>query len=193
MSGDQIATLSYLLLLGAVIGGCMLVANRGNLGRMAQYGAIWVFIFLGAIVAVGLWTDIRDTVAPRQSVMLEGARIEVPQSVTGHFYLTAAVNGAPVRFIVDTGATDLVLSADDAARAGVMSDDLIFTGRALTANGEVRTAPIRLNTVTLGGVTDTGVRAVVNGGDMRESLLGMTYLSRFSRIEIADGRLILER
>jgi hypothetical protein len=53
-----------------------------------QYAAIWGFIFLGAIVAVGLWTDIRQTVAPRQSVMMDGARVEVPRHVDGHYYLT---------------------------------------------------------------------------------------------------------
>ena len=92
--------------------------SAGNLGRIAQYAAIWGFIFLGAIVAVGLWSDIRQTVTPRQSVMMEGARVEVPRSADGHYYLTMEVNGAPIRFVVDTGATELVLSRADAERAG---------------------------------------------------------------------------
>ena len=193
MTGDQIGTLTYLLLLGAVIGGWMIVANRGNLGRLAQQAAIWGFIFLGAIVAAGLWSELRGTVAPRQSVMLDGAVIEVPQSMTGHFYLTLGINGTPVRFIVDTGATDLVLSAEDARRAGVDLDRLVYSGRATTANGVVRTASVRLGEVALAGAVERNLRAVVNGGEMRESLLGMSYLSRFDRIEIADGRLVLER
>jgi aspartyl protease family protein len=53
---------------------------RGNLGKVVQYAAIWGFIFIGAIVVTGLWTDIRHTVAPRQTVMMEGARVEVPRS-----------------------------------------------------------------------------------------------------------------
>lgn len=193
MTGDQIATLGYLLLLGVVIGGWMVVAHRANLGRLAQQAAIWGFIFLGAIVAAGLWSDLRSTVAPRQSVMLDGSVIEVPQSVTGHFHLTLDVNGTPVRFIVDTGATDLVLSAEDARRAGIDVDRLIYSGRASTANGEVRTASVRLDEVALAGAVDRDLRAVVNGGEMRESLLGMSYLSRFERIEIAEGRLVLQR
>lgn len=193
LSGDQIGSLIYLGLLLAVIGGWFLVSSRGNLGRMAQYAAIWGFIFLGAVVAVGLWSDIRQTVVPRQSVMMEGARIELPQAVDGHFYVTMDVNGAPVRFVIDTGASELVLSRRDAARAGIDLDRLVFSGRAYTANGMVETAPVTLASVTLGGVADTAVRAVVNDAEMQDSLLGMSYLQRFSRMEIANGRMVLER
>jgi len=193
LNGDQIGSLIYLVLLAVVIGGWFLVSQRGNLGKVVQYAAIWGFIFLGAIVAVGLWTDIRQTVTPRQSVMMDGARVEVPQAVDGHFYLTLEVNGAPVRFVVDTGATDLVLSRTDAVRAGLDPDALIFSGQAFTANGMVETAPVTLDRIVLGKATDTSVRAVVNGADMRDSLLGMSYLQRFDRIEISEGRLVLER
>jgi aspartyl protease family protein len=193
MSGDQIGSLAYLVLLGVVIAGWHLVANRRQLGKLAQQAAIWVFIFLGAIVAVGLWSDIRDTVAPRQAVMQDGAQIVVPMQPDGHFYLTLEVNGTPVRFVVDTGATEMVLSAEDATRVGLKPEALVFSGRAFTANGMVETAPVRLETVALGGVVDQGLRAVVNSGDLGESLLGMSYLRRFDRIEISGGQMVLER
>lgn len=193
MSGDQIGSLAYLGLLGVVIAGWHLVANRRQLGKLAQQAAIWVFIFLGAIVAVGLWSDIRDTVAPRQAVMQDGAQIVVPMQPDGHFYLTLEVNGTPVRFVVDTGATEMVLSAEDATRVGLKPEALVFSGRAFTANGMVETAPVRLETVALGGVVDQGLRAVVNSGDLGESLLGMSYLRRFDRIEISGGQMVLER
>jgi aspartyl protease family protein len=193
LTGDQIASLVYLSLLTAVIGGWFVVSQRRQAGRLAQYAAIWGFIFLGAIVAVGLWGDIRETVAPRQSVMMEGARVELPRAVDGHFYVTMEVNGAPIRFVIDTGASELVLSRADAARAGIEPDGLIFSGRAFTANGMVETAPVTLASVVLGGVADTDVPAVVNAGEMPESLLGMSYLERFSRMEIANGRMVLER
>jgi len=193
LSGDQIASLTYLMLLGVVLGGYFLVSNRQNLSRLAQQAALWLFIFLGAIVAVGLWSDIRDDIQPRQSVSLDTGAVEVPRAADGHYYLTLEINGAPVRFVVDTGATDMVLTAEDASRAGIDADRLMFTGRAFTANGVVETAPVRLDRVALAGVIDENVRAVVNSGAMRESLLGMGYLNRFDRIEFADGRLVLER
>ncbi|MBF9059127.1 TIGR02281 family clan AA aspartic protease [Rhodobacterales bacterium HKCCSP123] len=193
MTGEQIGSLAYLLLLGAVIAGWHLVANRRQMGKLAQQAAIWIFIFLGAIVAAGLWSDIRDTVAPRQAIMQDGAQVVVPMQHDGHFYLTLEVNGTPVRFVVDTGATEMVLSAEDAMRVGLSPEALVFSGRAFTANGTVETAPVMLQTVALGGVVDEGVRAVVNSGDLGESLLGMSYLRRFDRIEISGGQLVLER
>lgn len=193
LDGDQIANLTYLMLLGVVLGGYFLVSNRQNMGRMAQQAALWLFIFLGAIVAVGMWMDIRDDIMPQQTTMLDGAQIVVPRSQDGHYYLTLELNGAAVRFVVDTGATDMVLRTEDALRAGIDTAGLIYTGRAFTANGMVETAPVRIDRVALGGVVDQNVRAVVNQGNMRESLLGMGYLQRFARLEISDGRLILER
>lgn len=193
MTGDQTASIVYLALLGTAIALSHLVANRGNLGRVARQAALWALIFLGAIAVVGLWPTIRDTVVPRQAVLQDGRQITVPMSADGHFYLSLDLNGVPVRFVVDTGASEMVLSARDAARIGLDPGTLIYSGRAMTANGMVQTAPVRLATVALGPVVDQGVRAVVNQGELRESLLGMSYLNRFSRLEIANGRLVLDR
>jgi aspartyl protease family protein len=127
-------------------------------------------------------------------MLVDGATvIEVPRERDGHYHMTLGVNGAPIRFIVDTGATDLVLSREDAARAGLDLDELRYFGRAFTANGEVRTAQVRLDEVRVGEIVDTFVPAVVNEGDMRVSLLGMSYLQEFGRIEIADDTLRLVR
>ncbi|MEM6388759.1 MAG: TIGR02281 family clan AA aspartic protease, partial [Pseudomonadota bacterium] len=109
----------------------------------------------------------------------------------GHFHATLEINGVPVRMVVDTGASELVLTQEDARRVGLEPENLAFTGRAFTANGPVETAPVRLDTVVLGGLETRGVRAVVNGGEMFDSLLGMSYLSQFESIEIRGRELIL--
>lgn len=192
MDSQDIPRLMYLVALLCAVGGYFLWGQRRNLGQMSRYLAVWGFIFLGALVAVGLWKDISSSIAPRQSVMQTGA-IEVPRASDGHFYLTLEVNGVPIRFVVDTGASAIVLSQDDAIRAGIDTGDLIFSGRANTANGRVETAPTRLDTLSLSGILDENVRVIVNSGDMQGSLLGMSYLNRFSRLQIADGTLILER
>jgi aspartyl protease family protein len=87
----------------------------------------------------------------------------------------------------------VVLTQEDAARVGLDPDNLPYIGTAFTANGEVATAPVRLDTVDLGEMRDTRVRASVNSGEMESSLLGMSYLSRFSSIEIRRDLLILSR
>jgi len=193
MSGNDVGHLVYLVLLGSVILSYFLVSNRRNLGQTARHAVLWGLIFVGVIAGVGLWGDIRDDVLPQQSVFAEAGRIEVPQARDGHFYLTAEVNGTPIRFVVDTGATDIVLSRDDAIRAGLNPDTLIYNGRAGTANGTVEIARAVTDTFAIGGVRDRDVSVSVNGGEMRGSLLGMAYLRRFDRIEIADGLLVLQR
>jgi aspartyl protease family protein len=192
MSTDQIMQLVYLGLLGVAIGGSALIAGRGDMGKMAQQAAIWALIFVGVIGAYGLWDDISRDVNPRQAV-IDDSTVEVPRSTDGHYYLTLDINGAPVRFVIDTGASQVVLSQSDAARIGINPATLNYSGSASTANGIVRTAPVVLDQVTLGGITDRNIDAVVNGGDMEDSLLGMTYLGLYSRIEITNGELVLNR
>lgn len=193
MTSEDIGNLSYLALLGAALVFWFMVQNRDSVGKTLQQAMAWGLIFIGAIAVVGLWDDIRQTVRPRQGMLTEAGTIEVPRAGDGHYYLTLAVNGVPVEFMVDTGATEVVLTQDDARRAGIDTDGLAYVGRALTANGEVRTAPVRLDKVDLGPVSDRNLRAWVNAGDMDQSLLGMSYLQRFSRIEIGGGALVLTR
>lgn len=193
MSADDTGQLIYLILLGAVIGSYFFVSGRKQLGETARAASLWVFIFIGVIVAYGLWNDVKDTVLPQQSVSVEHGIIEVPRRPDGHFYMILEVGGVPIEFVVDTGATDVVLSLEDAARVGFVRDELFFDGQASTANGIVRTATVRLPDVRLGGIDEGTVRASVNEGDLETSLLGMSYLQRFERIEIRGDRLLLER
>jgi aspartyl protease family protein len=193
MTGDDTARLIYLVLLGCVIGGYFFLSGRQRVGETARAAALWGFIFIGVIVAYGLWNDVQRTVSPQQTVFSEAGMIEAPRRSDGHFYLTLSVDGTPVEFVVDTGATDVVLSKDDARRVGIDPDRLVYGGRALTANGEVRTARVRLPNVRIGDVDEGTVRASVNDGDLSVSLLGMSYLERFDRIEISGDRLLLER
>lgn len=193
MSAMDTGQLIYLVMLLAAVVFWFVVANRNSLGKMLQHAALWGLIFLGAIAAVGLWGDIRQTVMPRQAVFSDQGRIEVPRSPDGHYYLTLEVNGHPTRFVVDTGASSIVLLEEDARAAGIDPERLRYSGTAMTANGAVRTARVVLDEIGLDGMTDRRVTAFVNEGEMAESLLGMSYLQRFDRLEITGGRLILER
>ena len=190
MNGDDIGQLIYLVLLACVIGGYFLISNRQSLGETARQAALWGLIFVGVIVGYGLWNDLQDTVNPTQSV--EGGVISAPRGSDGHYHLTLDISGTPVEFVVDTGATQIVLNTADAKRVGIDTDRLIYNGRALTANGEVRTASVTLEDVSVSGIAQGDLRATVNEGDLDVSLLGMRFLERFSRVEIAGDELILE-
>ncbi|MEM1351978.1 MAG: TIGR02281 family clan AA aspartic protease [Pseudomonadota bacterium] len=185
--------LIYLILLGLMVVGWFFAQGRANWNKTLQHVAIWAFIFGGMIVGYGLWNDIQQTVQPRQAVFADANRVEVPRHPSGHYFIRANVNGVPVDFVLDTGATEMVLTQADARRIGIDPANLNYVSRAMTANGEVRTAPVELATVSLGPFTDEDVRAVVNAGEMSQSLMGMTYLQHWGRIEIAGGVLTLER
>jgi aspartyl protease family protein len=193
MNSDNLAQLIYLVLLGSVIAGWFFVDNRKNLGKTAQQAAVWALIFVGVIAAIGLWSDIRDNVAPSQSYIDGMATVEVPRSGDGHYYLTLDIDGTGVEFVIDTGASDVVLTKEDAERIGIDVENLFFGDVANTANGEVRTARVRLQNVRLGEIVDLSVGASVNEGEMDTSLLGMTYLQRYSKIEIGGGKMMLRR
>ena len=193
MESDEIGRLLYLSLLGVAIAGYFFVGNRQEISKSLRQFALWALIFVGVIAGYGLWNDVSNEIMPRQSFAQDDRQISVPQSPDGHYYLTLKINDANVRFVVDTGATEMVLNIDDARRAGIDVDNLAYLGRANTANGVVRTASVRLETVELGSVLDRNFPSSVNGGQMDGSLLGMTYLSRFDTLEIKDRELVLTR
>ncbi|MFD2174798.1 retropepsin-like aspartic protease family protein [Rhodobacter lacus] len=189
---DDTSRLIYLALLLLVVGGAVAANLRRRPGEALQQMMIWALIFLGIVAVAGLWPDLRSTLLSRQAV-LEDGRIETPVAADGHYYLTAEVNGTPLRFVVDTGATSIVLSQRDARRAGIETARLAYLNQAQTANGTVAIAPVRLDTVAIGPFTDTNVRAVVNRGELEGSLLGMSYLTRFAKVEFDGNRMILTR
>lgn len=193
MTGDELGRLAYLLLLGAAVAGYAIVANRGNLSRLARHAALWAFIFIGAIVAIGLWDDIRRTTLPDIARVEEDGTLRVPRARDGHFYLRIELDGTPVTFMVDTGATDIVLGRRTAERLGIDVASLPFYGTAQTANGVVRTAPITIDEMRLGPFVDRKVKAWVTDGEMDGALLGMAYLRRFARVELRGDVLILSR
>ena len=196
IDGDQIGRLIYLVLLGTVLVGYALVARRQQIGSMLRSLILWGLIITGVAAAWGLWDGMQGPGATQ--MVASGQALELRRGRDGHFRMDLDISprpGAPmqrINFIVDTGASDLVLSPQDAAKLGFGPGDLAFLGTARTANGTVRTARVTLHQVAAGDALHRDVRALVNEGELHVSLLGMAYLSRFSRIEIAGDRLRLE-
>ncbi|MHA3978568.1 retropepsin-like aspartic protease family protein [Halovulum sp. GXIMD14794] len=192
MTGDDYAYLLYLVLLLAFIGGFAISRfRRGQAARTIQYILIWVGIFAALIVLYGQRDVLHRELFPREARQLDPQTIALNRTPSGSFLTTAEVNGVRVQFLIDTGATDIVLTRQDAARAGFNVTDLNFLGRAQTANGTVRTASVTLDSLVFAGREDRNVRASVNEGELGVSLLGMAYLNRFDRIEIQGERMLL--
>jgi aspartyl protease family protein len=118
--------------------------------------------------------------------------VELRAGRNGHFETTAEINGRPVEVLVDTGATLIAMTFEDAERAGIYVKDADFTQRSQTANGIAKFAPVMLERVTIGDITVRNVRAsVAEPGRLHITLLGMTFLSKLSRTEMRNGTLVL--
>ena len=192
MSGDDIARVIYLVILLAFLLGVFSFGGRG-MGRKLRDLLVWVLIFAMVIIAYGFRDELREGLFPVTTRQVSAETIELRRFDDGHFHADLRVNGVPIRFVVDTGATQIVLSRADAAAAGIDVANLAYLGRADTANGVIATATVHLRELALGDIVDRDLTASVGAGDLGISLLGMDYLNRFSKIEISGDRMLLSR
>jgi aspartyl protease family protein len=193
MEENDFSRLIYLSVLVVAILGSVLISRRGAYGKMFRQAGVWLLIFMGLVAIVASWQDIRQSGQTMSFQQSEDSAIIIPKEIDGHFHLTVTINDRPIEFLVDTGASDIVLTRNDAARVGFDPNRLDYLGMANTANGTVRLATIRLETVRLGEFIDKNIRASVNKAPMEKSLLGMRYLSKFRAIEISNDQMILKR
>ena len=130
----------------------------------------------------------------RRAAPADPRRVALDADRGGHFLVEAVINGRNVRVVVDTGATLVALNEATARRLGIKLARSDFTIPISTANGTIRAAPVRLSEVRIGGIAVRDVAATVVPGDaLSVNLLGMSFLSRLSRFEIAGGQLVLFR
>lgn len=196
----QIDLVHTLLILGFV-GGSFILHRRFQAHNIIRYGLIWLGI--GGLVFVAYsfryeakWLGKRLLGELMPSMGLQqGEAMRFPASSDGHFVVDVVITTDaaqnPIRMLVDTGASDVVLSPADARRLGFDPDSLDFSKVYRTANGTVYGAPVRLRSLTVGSIRVDDVRASVNGAEMSRSLLGMSFLERLSGYEVTAGSLIL--
>ncbi len=197
--------LLYLVMLGLVVGSSIL-GYRGirasggfrELGSLAKSAVAWIAIAVVLVLGysyrgeIGRFKDrLMGELAPASPISTGPRSIVVRAGPGGHFNIDARVNGRPVRFLIDTGATDIVLSPADARRVGFDLRQLRYTRAYRTANGVVSGAPVILNDLAVGPLRFTRLAASVNGAPMRGSLLGITFLRRFKSYEVKDNTLTL--
>ena len=190
---DAQARFFYLAILGGAVAIGLFARYRQRLGTMLQHVAIWVLLFVGFTIAYGFKDQLISQLYPGHGQMIGQEAIVLRRADDGHFYAEIKIDGTLVRFLVDTGATQIVLSQQDAAQIGFEVDKLSYILPANTANGQVMGAGVRLGRMQLGDFVDYDMRAVVNGGQLQDSLLGMAYLERFRSFEVQSDRLTLRR
>ena len=116
----------------------------------------------------------------------------VAKAADGHFWADAQVNGQPVHFLVDTGATAVALTPEDAQRLGFKPSDLKYGHNVTTAGGTSRAAIVTLASVSVNGARLDDVQALVVADGLDVSLLGMSYLGRLTRFEATRSTLRFE-
>ena len=184
MPGSDFPTLIYLLLLAAAVGWMIYPQFRRRLGSAVRLAISWALIFLAVIAAYGLWENAGQVSLFQAAESVNSSAVRLERQGDGHFYADLTVNGEKIRFLIDTGATGVILSAADAAAAGIDPSRLNYSGHAETANGVIQTAYVSIDELRLGNFVDFGFPASVTRSDTPVSLLGQTYLSQFANISI---------
>jgi len=123
---------------------------------------------------------------------IEPGEASIAKSNDGHFWADGEVDGHPVRFLIDTGATAVALTADDARNLGMDPASLDYAYTVTTANGPARAAQVRLGVVAVGRAQVADVQAFVIDHGLQTSLLGMSYLGRLAKFEATQDALVLK-
>lgn len=119
--------------------------------------------------------------------------VELRAGANGHFHAEAEINGRPVEVLVDTGASMVALTYEDAETAGIYLNPADFTHAVSTANGIARVAPVTFDRISIGDITVRNVSGVVSErGKLMTSLLGMSFLGKLERVDIRSGLLVLQ-
>lgn len=181
--------LSLLIMLGFA-GGSRAFKNR-PVPRVLRDGAIWLTLILVLVVAHSFRDELgnnrllSELIPTRVRVSSDGV-MTIRASDGGHFFVDGEVNGTPTRFLIDTGATDVVLTPEDAGHAGMEADKLDYSHYFTSANGGGNSAAVTLGALKVGPILMQQMPASVNKAWMHESLLGMSFLRRLKGFHV-DG------
>jgi len=174
-------------------------AGAAALSRVVGGALTWTFFL---ILLVGLYayrfefSDLADRIiaefSPTEPQIGAGGEVVVNRRLGGEFVVAGKINRAPVTLLFDTGASSVVLRAEDARKAGVDLSDLSYDVEVTTANGSALAAETRLDEVAIGPIVERNVRALVaKPGALSESLLGMSFLEKLKSYTVERGRLVL--
>ena len=199
---EQFASLAYFAALLVLITGFGYFFYHSRIGEMIRAALFWAMIAL--VLALG-YSYRYELEAISERLLSEllisrpvtvssgtGATVQVARARGGDFTVQVELNGQPVTMLVDTGASSVVLTQEAAKAANLPLDLLKYDVPIETASGRTRAAAIVIDQIAVGGIVERRVPALVSApGDLRTSLLGMSFLNRLRSFEITGGRLIL--
>jgi len=198
LSTGDFGSLAYKLAILVFLAAALSTMFRERFMQAITAALLWVVV--GLLLVIGYTYrfelgNVADRVLAELipgHVISHGRTVEVARTSDGDFAIAAQINGARVAMVLDTGASSVVLTHDDARAAGLPLDLLNYMVNIDTANGRTRAAPVTLDRVSIGGLEERSVEAlVVQPGQLRTSLLGMSFLNRLQSWQVSGDRLIL--
>jgi len=195
-----VAALALLIFLGVP----MLRNYRGRFTGAVRDAVFWGLLALALVAGYSYRDQVKPVALRIAGELLPGTPIQldtgdvksiavrIRKQADGQFMAQASANGAMINMVVDTGASTIVLNPSDAARAGIKIEGLSYSVPVQTANGTSFAARVRLKNVTIGPLSIDNVDALIaKRGALRESLLGMSFLSRLRSYEFSGDFLTL--
>jgi aspartyl protease family protein len=198
LSAEDFGSLAYKLAILVFLAAALSTLFRERFMHAVTAALLWVVIGLILVIGYTYRFELKN-VADRVEaelipghVISHGRTVEVARTSAGDFAIGAQINGAKIPMVLDTGASSVVLTHDDAKAAGLPLDLLNYTVGIDTANGRTRAAPVTLDRIAIGGLEERSVDAlVVQPGQLRQSLLGMSFLNRLQSWQVSGDRLML--
>jgi aspartyl protease family protein len=198
LSTDDFGSLAYKLAILVFLGAAVLTMFRERFTQAVTAALLWVVV--GLVLVIGYsyrfeLGDVTDRVLAELipgHVISHGRTVEVARTGAGDFDISARINGVRVPMVLDTGASSVVLTQQDAKAAGLPLEVLNYTVSIDTANGRTRAAQVTLDRLAVGGLEERSVEAlIVQPGQLRTSLLGMSFLNRLQSWQVSGDRLIM--
>jgi aspartyl protease family protein len=194
----DVASLAVKIALATFVGALVLTLLRKRFSRALETAMLWLAVVLLLVLGYGFRSELRDVTDQFSAAYLSGQAgshsrvVEITRGGQGNFAVAAHLNNKRISMVLDTGASSVVLTQDAAKVAGLPVEVLTYTVPIETANGRTRAAPVTLNSITVGGIVERSVPALIaQPGQLRTNLLGMSFLNRLESWEVRGDRLVL--
>jgi aspartyl protease family protein len=198
LSANDFSSLAYKIAILVFVAGTVLTLFRERLVEAITAALLWVAVGLLLVVGYSYRFELHE-IADRVlaelvpgHVVSRGRTVAVARTSGGEFAVSAEINGARIPMVLDTGASSVVLTRDDAKAAGLPLEVLDYSVNIDTANGRTRAAPVTLNRIAIGSLVEHSIDALVaQPGQLKTSLLGMSFLNRLQSWEVRGDHLLL--
>ncbi len=196
-TSDDTGQFIYLILLLVFLANTLIFNKKIKTSKILLQLSCWLGIILFTIALYSFrheFINIKDRIASElfpSNALRVNSQIRINISKDNHYYIDLLINNKNIRFLIDTGASDLVLNQKDAKKIGINLNNLHFNKIYQTANGSTKGASIILDEINIKGLIFRDISASVNLAKMETSLMGMRFLKNFKKYEFYQDRLII--